>query len=148
MKPLDPVALEQIDRRLKKIQAVSSSMKIRPGWLAFMRTALCMPLHILASRAKLTPPTVKKMEDREASGRITLASVNKLAAAMDCEFVYAIIPKTDVKHFLEIKSKEKAISLIKAADIHMTLEDQKVEESFESRVEVLSKFISEKGDIW
>ena len=37
---------------------------------------------------------IQEFEDAEAKDRITLHSLRRVAAAMDCELVYAIVPKT------------------------------------------------------
>lgn len=148
MKPLNPVAQKQVERRLDQLRSVSEWMKVRPSWLTFMRTALCMPLKSLADAAGFKPPTVKKMEQREAYGKVTLDTMRKLAEAMDCEFVYAIIPKTDLKNLLYTKAQEKAAKLLQEADVHMTLEDQRVKEDLQSRIDILAKSLLEKGDVW
>jgi transcriptional regulator with XRE-family HTH domain len=46
----------------------------------------------LAKRLKITPPAVRSFEMAEAEDRITLGSLRRVAAAMDCELVYALVP--------------------------------------------------------
>ena len=47
----------------------------------------------LARRLKVTPPAVRSFEQAEADDRITLASLRRTAAAMDCELVYTLVPR-------------------------------------------------------
>ena len=57
----------------------------RTGWVREIRTALGLSQSQLAERAGVSRATVQQMERAEAQRRITLASLDKLAAAMDCQ---------------------------------------------------------------
>lgn len=67
---------------------------VRPeaGWLRAVREALGLTLADQARRLKVTPPAVRSFEQAEAGDRITLASLRRVAAAMDCELVYTLVP--------------------------------------------------------
>ncbi len=65
----------------------------RAGWVREIRTALGLSQSQLAKRAGVSRATVQQMERAEAQRRITLASLDKLAAAMDCQVAVAIVPK-------------------------------------------------------
>lgn len=65
----------------------------RAGWVREIRTALGLSQSQLAARAGLSRATVQQMERAEAERRITIASLDKLAAAMDCRVAIAILPK-------------------------------------------------------
>ena len=69
---------------------------IRPtvGWLRTTRDLLGFTLTNLAQRLKVTPPAVRSFEQAEAEDRITLASLRRVAAAMNCELIYALVPRT------------------------------------------------------
>ncbi|OFZ55974.1 MAG: hypothetical protein A2428_09505 [Bdellovibrionales bacterium RIFOXYC1_FULL_54_43] len=71
-----------------------------------------------------------------------------MANAMECEFVYAFVPKTDIDELLKQAARAKAKRTLASADVHMTLEDQRVEQSLEERVELLASKLLEKGDVW
>jgi len=70
---------------------------VRPpvGWLRAVRNSLDLTLAEMAQRLKVTPPAVRSFEQAEAEDRITLASLRRVAAAMDCELVYALVPRSD-----------------------------------------------------
>ena len=70
---------------------------VRPprGWLHTLRGALGLTLAEVAQRLKVTAPGVRSFEQAEAEDRITLASLRRVAAAMDCDLVYALVPRTD-----------------------------------------------------
>jgi predicted DNA-binding mobile mystery protein A len=65
----------------------------RSGWVREIRTALGLSQSQLAKRAGVSRATVQQMERSEAQRRITLASLDKLAAAMDCQVAVAILPR-------------------------------------------------------
>ena len=65
----------------------------RTGWVREIRTALGLSQSQLAKRAGVSRATVQQMERAEVERRITIASLDKLAAAMDCQVAIAILPK-------------------------------------------------------
>ena len=65
----------------------------RAGWVREIRTALGLSQSQLAARAGVSRATVQQMEKAEARRRITLASLDRLAAAMDCQVAVALVPK-------------------------------------------------------
>jgi predicted DNA-binding mobile mystery protein A len=65
----------------------------RVGWVREIRTALGLSQSQLAARAGVSRATVQQMERAEAERRVTLASLDKLAAAMGCRVALAIVPR-------------------------------------------------------
>ncbi len=65
----------------------------RSGWIREIRTALGLSQSQLAARAGVSRATVQQMERAEAERRITLASLDKLAQAMDCQVALAVVPR-------------------------------------------------------
>jgi predicted DNA-binding mobile mystery protein A len=148
VKPPAKLALQQIERRLRNLRLVAKDAQVHPGWISYMREAMCMTQSILARAAGLNQTTVYQIEKRESAGKVTIQTMRKIAAAMDCEFVYAIIPKEDLDEFLKKKARAKAARLVREADVHMALEDQRVTEDIEERIERVAEDLLVKGDIW
>lgn len=67
---------------------------------------------------------------------------------MECEVVYAFVPKESINALLKGKAIEKAKRILIEADTHMTLEDQKVDGDMKTRVERLARTLIEKSDVW
>jgi predicted DNA-binding mobile mystery protein A len=65
----------------------------RVGWVREIRTALGLSQSQLAARAGVSRATVQQMERAEAERRVTLGSLDKLAAAMGCRVALAIVPR-------------------------------------------------------
>ncbi|CAN7146889.1 MULTISPECIES: helix-turn-helix domain-containing protein [unclassified Variovorax] len=83
----------------------------------------------LARRLGLTPAGVRKLEQAEARGTITLASLRKLAQALDCELKYALVPRTSLSQQLQDRALEVARERMYPVSHSMSLEDQKVGEA-------------------
>lgn len=145
---LDKLTIKNAQRRRGELLKTVPHMRVRPGWIKYTRSVLGMTLKELAKLAGLSLPTVAQAERREAEGKITIDTLKKLAEAMECEFVYAFIPKDDIPDLLHKKAFEKAQRTILKADTHMGLEDQKVKEDLKFRIETLAEKLLAKGKIW
>jgi predicted DNA-binding mobile mystery protein A len=85
---------------------------IRPaaGWLRSVREALGLSLADQARKLKVTPPAVRSFEQAEAEDRITLASLRRTAAAMDCDLVYTLVPRSGALPVPVMPSHSKAVT--------------------------------------
>lgn len=148
MKPLDRLAISQANRRIKIIRQAFKGEKVRPGWIRYMRQTLNMTLKKLAERVGVSIATVAQAERGEEAGKVTIGTLKAMAQAMECEFVYAFISKVDIDEILKKKALEKAKQILSRADTHMTLENQRVEQNFQDRLERLANKLFDKGDVW
>lgn len=57
------------------------------GWLRSTREALGLSRAVVAERLGVTRASVQDFEEAEARGAITLASLRRVAAALDCDVV-------------------------------------------------------------
>ena len=145
---IDKIALKHAQKRRENMLSVHSDMNVRPGWIKYIRSILGLTLKELGRLSALSTPGVADAERRETEGKITIENLSKLANAMECEFVYGFIPKEDILELLKKKAMEKARKSILEADLHMSLEDQKVKEDLEERIERLAEKLLEKGKVW
>ena len=67
------------------------------SWLRSARQAQKLKGVDLAKRMAVSPSRISMMERDEERGAVTLKMMQKAAQAMDCEFVYAVIPKKALK---------------------------------------------------
>lgn len=63
------------------------------GWVRAVREALGMSSYQLARRMGVSQTRIIQFERKEVDGSIRLASLQRAAEAMQCAFVYAIVPK-------------------------------------------------------
>jgi len=150
MRPLflNETAFGQINRRIQGLRSIKEKATVREGWIKYMRSALGLTLEELAKLLSITKAGVAQAERREVNGEVSISTLKKMAEAMECDFVYAFVPKKELKTLIHDKAFEKATKTLGIADLHMKLENQKVEGDELERIERLAKKFIEKGDIW
>lgn len=124
---------EQIDRVLGLAPSLWHLAQPKRGWIRDTREILGLSAQQLAQRMGVSQPTVAKMEQSEARGSITLASLRRAAEAMDCRFVYAFVPPESFEAVLRGRAVEAATRLLNRVDHTMSLEAQGSDESFRAR---------------
>ncbi len=143
-----PLKISQLKNKFNKINSIELQCIVKDGWIRFMRISLGMTLKILAKKSNLSLSAVGHMEKRETEGKITLESLKKLAHAMDCHLIYAIIPNDQYDTYIKNQAEKKALKILNQADIQMELEDQKVVTEKKERLKRLTDELLQNGDIW
>ena len=117
-------ALRQLDDKLAQLAPLRSTGRPRDGWLAAIRQTLGINRRQMAERLGVAPSRVAQMEKNEVSGTSTLNSLERAADALDCELVYALIPRSSLKNTLERQARKVAKERASYVNHHMTLEAQ------------------------
>ncbi|WP_339864870.1 mobile mystery protein A [Paremcibacter congregatus] len=94
------------------------------GWLVTVRKALGMSAATLARRMGKSRALVSQTEKAELAGGVTLTTMTTMAKAMNCKFVYAIVPDDTIEGILYQQALKKATQTVKRSSTHMALEDQ------------------------
>jgi len=81
----------------------------------------------LARRLGMSTAGLRKLEVAEANDVITLASLRKLAQALDCELHYALVPRTTLTQHLQERAEAVAKAQLSPVEHSMALEDQSVQ---------------------
>jgi len=122
--------LEQLSKRLNAFVQVKRVLRPRRGWLRAVREATGTSLRQIAEKMRATPQLVASLEKSEANNRITLHSLQAAARAMDCELVYAIVPKSGtLRELVQNRARREADQQVRAVEHSMMLENQAVEVS-------------------
>jgi len=113
------VALRPVKRRSPE------ALNIR-SWLETFRSALGMSVNDLAARAGVSRSAVYQMQAAEENRSITLATLDKMAAAMGGRLVYAIVPNAapSIPGIIQKQALQKAHEIVNSSRTHMALEDQ------------------------
>lgn len=148
MKVVNEIALRQMESRFKNSDHAPILFTAKGGWIRQMRLALGMTLRKLAESCGVSTATIAQIEARENEGRITIETLRKVAESMNCNLVYAFVPKSEMKTYIEKKAYEKAKRILLSADLHMSLEDQQVKVSADARIEKLKRKLINEGKIW
>ena len=67
------------------------------GWLRAIRETLGMTSAALGQRLGITASGVRKLEQAEAADTITLATLRRMAEALDCELHDALVPRQPLR---------------------------------------------------
>ena len=118
--------LQQMEALLGSWKAAQLGARPRPGWVRAIRDALGMSAAAFSRRLGMSPAGVRKLETAEASDAITLASLRKLAAALDCELQYALVPRTSLAQQLQQQAETVVKAQLHPIAHSMALEDQAV----------------------
>ena len=124
----DKLRTRQLNRKLEMFDHLRSMTPPRRGWIGEIRRALGMSARQLASRLNVTSPAVSQYEKGEVNRTITLETLEKVAAALGCEFVYALVPKVSLDDLLHRRARRLATEMIERTSHSMHLEQQDVSE--------------------
>lgn len=118
--------LLQLDEALRQWRDARLPLAPASGWARSIRDTLGMPLRALAARMGLTESGVRKLEIGEAEGSTSLATLQKLADALDCELRYALVPRKPLRDMLMDRAKQIAAQELAPVSHTMRLEAQEV----------------------
>ena len=104
---------------------------------------------VLAERLGVSPAAVSQLERAERTDGVTIARLREVAAALDCEFVYAFVPRTTLTDTVSRQARRVAAEQLSYVSATMALEGQAVSEERQSSVlDAQTKELIAKGLIW
>jgi predicted DNA-binding mobile mystery protein A len=117
----------RLDQRLSGLGPVERyNLPVR-GWIKAIREALGMTTEQLARRLGVKQPSIVQMEQSEVKGSIQLATLRRVAAALDCTLVYAFVPKKSLEETVRSRARNFIRGRRAPVEHSMLLEDQKVQ---------------------
>jgi len=142
----DALLRRQLDRKLEPLRPVLHLQIPAKGWISELRRALGMTAKQLASRLGVSQPAVSQYEKNEASGSITLATLQNAAHALECELVYALVPRANLDDIRRERAQLVAEKVIRSVAHSMNLERQTVsEEEIHQQIEDLAQEIIDQS---
>ncbi|WP_321846784.1 mobile mystery protein A [Paraburkholderia bannensis] len=117
--------LEQIQTALAAYKDLTSRRPPQRGWLKAIRESLGLTERQQAARLGITGSSLHKSELAEAEERITLGQLRKLAEGLDCELVYALVPRKPLTQVVEDQARSIAVQEVSSVAHTMSLEDQR-----------------------
>jgi len=115
-----------LDERFKDLGPVTRYASPVRGWIKAVRDALGMSTGQLAKRLGVKQPSVVALEQSEAKGTIELATLRRVAEALDCTLVYALVPNRPLEAIVRDRARTFARRRLEPVEHSMLLEDQKV----------------------
>lgn len=126
---------------IKDFKSVSTPAK---GWVRAIRDGLGMSRRQLAARLGLSISRIQRLEQDEVTGAVTLKTMRRTAEAMDCVFVYALIPQISLEATLKDQALKKAQQSLQEVSHSMSLESQALNKS--ANKEMLDKLAQQYID--
>lgn len=118
------IARQQLDKTVSGYANVKQNAAPVKGWIRAIREALGMSGKQLANRLNVSQPRIPKLEQDELSGVVSLKTMRQAAEAMDCVFVYAVVPRTSLEETVRAQARKVAEARAQRVSHSMLLEAQ------------------------
>jgi predicted DNA-binding mobile mystery protein A len=152
MGKMDDLRIRQLDEALAPF---SERLRDRPppatGWAKAIREALGISVRQMSRRTGLSRTSITSAEAGEARGTVQFDTLQGLADALDCDLVYALVPRTSLAQTLESQAHAKAAHLVGRVADSMKLEAQGVADEATERQasELAASLLRDRGrDFW
>lgn len=134
MRDTKKLLIEQLDRKLLPFIEAGKIKIPDKGWIFSLRSTLNMTLEQLGRKLNITRQGVKRIENSEVSGTISINLLREVGRAMDMRLVYGFVPDHgSISNLVNMKSYELARKIIFRTDHTMLLEDQATEKDYLNR---------------
>jgi predicted DNA-binding mobile mystery protein A len=128
-------ARAHLDEKFKAMGPfVNHSQPVR-GWIRAIREALGMTTEQLGKRLGVKQPSVVALEQSEAKGSIELATLRRVAEALDCTLVYALVPNQPLEQTVRDRARLFTRNRFEPIGHSMALEDQKVRKETDALID-------------
>lgn len=135
----------------EELGAVQVPARPPAGWIRAIREALGMSTTEVARRLNMSPQGVSELERSEAEGGIRLASLRKVADALDCDLAYVLVPRHGRGLQGQVTDQALRVARAELAPVRhtMALEAQALPDAFdEEAVADLAERIADSRALW
>lgn len=135
MKDKDYLRILQLEDSLKPFrEGLTNTHTPNGGWVRAIREALGMTNVQLSRRLRTrAPQSIEDMQKAEVTGAIQLRTLRKLAEAMGCRVVYAVVPSKPLLEMRQERAEKIARRKLQPVVNTMRLEDQGLTSKEEER---------------
>lgn len=124
------IALKQLDQKIVDSKVLHNLSRPSKGWIKSIREAYGMTLQQLGNRANGIPQSnISRLEKQEVSGSTTIKTMENVARALNCRFVYALVPESSFQDEVMKQAKIVARNKVSYISHSMRLEDQKLSDA-------------------
>lgn len=120
------------------------------GWIKAIRGALGMSSRQLATHLGVAQSAIRQFEESEKRHTISLETLEKVANAMQCQIVFAIIPQepfSSLDEILDAQALQAAKLLVSKVDHTMKLEQQGLPQNrLDEQIEEIAKQLKDTLD--
>lgn len=125
---LSSQARVRLDERFSEIGTPDRYTPPVHGWVKAIREALGISTTQLATRLGIRQPSVVAIEKSEARGTIELATLRRVAEALGCTVVYALVPTKPLEQTMRDRARLFVRRELGPVEHSMMLEDQRVKQ--------------------
>jgi predicted DNA-binding mobile mystery protein A len=98
---------------------------------------------------KVTSQAVQELERNEINETIKLETLRRVAMALNCELVYALIPRTSLDDFVMRQARQLAIGHLSRVAHQSLLEDQEVaQDDIEEQLDEITSKMIQSRRLW
>jgi len=134
---------QNLDARFAKLRPTERFKPPVRGWIRAIREALGMSSAQLARRLKIKQPSVVDIEQSELKGTIRLATLRRVAEALNCTLVYALVPNEPLEKIVREQARRVMRRRLQLIEHSMLLENQGVPvKDFEAHIDALVRDIN------
>lgn len=115
---------KSLDEKLRPFIYLRNVINPKLGWVKAIREAIGMTTQQLAFRMGIQQSGVTLLEQREANKKITLETLERAAHALNCDLVYALVPKKSLQKIVDDQAVAAAKTILARTTHTMRLEMQ------------------------
>jgi len=144
-------AIRHLDSRFATLRPLLKTQRPPKGWLRAVRDALGMTTKQFARRLGVSQPRIVELEQSEASGTVTLNTLQRAAEALGCRLVYALVPEKPLADTVRERAELLAGQRQAAVEHTMRLEDQAVKDKRAARAlheQIIEDLLQRPARLW
>lgn len=107
----------QLDQKLTSPTKLAEMPSFKRGFVREIREALGISSTQLARLVGVSQPAIVKLEKGERDGTVSLNTLAKVAEALDCKLVYALVPKSSLDDILLARAREVAAGIMEKISV-------------------------------
>jgi predicted DNA-binding mobile mystery protein A len=144
-------AIRHLDSRFATLRPLLKTQRPPKGWLRAVRDALGMTTKQFGRRLGVSQPRIVELEQSEASGTVTLNTLQRAAEALGCRLVYALVPEKPLAETVRERAELLARQQQAAVEHTMRLEDQAVKDKRAARSlheQIIEDLLQRPARLW
>ncbi len=149
MKSTRAIARDRLDDRLSRLRPLAEVARLHTGWIRALRDALGMSGADLARRMGVSQQRIPAIERGEKNMTIKLDTLMRAADALDCELVYALVPRSSLNDMVTAQAQRRASEHVRRVTQHSRLEGQQpAAADIAAQIEELAADFAERRRLW
>ncbi len=141
--------IRQVSEKLTKISKFAHLCGGVDSWARYIREGLNMSTRQLSERSGLSESIIYQTERNEKFGQVTIKSLQRIANALECDLVYAFVPRKPIEKRLADRALDKARRVMHETALNMELENQGVSKAkLQEQLKQLAAELKYSKNLW